>query len=168
MRLALDPPKGSLVRISRALLDEACAASRASPRLRVILPLHTTADNSLHRMLNAVQPHSYIRPHRHRSPLKDESFVLIRGALVFFSFHDDGRIDEAVEVRAGGLTFGIDAKAGPFHSFAALEADTVIFETKPGPYVQANDKSFAPWAPEEGSPEAAPYLAQLLLHPRTT
>ena len=33
---------------------------------------------------------------------------------------------------------------------------------KPGPYSQANDKDFAPWAPREGEPGAAEYLERLL------
>jgi len=32
---------------------------------------------------------------------------------------------------------------------------------KPGPYNPATDKDVAMWAPEEGTPEAADYLANL-------
>ena len=53
--------------------------------------------------------------------------------------------------------FGVDLAPGIFHGLVALEPDTVIYEVKDGPYAAANDKAFAPWAPEEGSPEAARY-----------
>jgi len=38
----------------------------------------------------------------------------------------------------------------------------VCYEVKPGPYLQANDKEFAPWAPREGDPDAARYLEELV------
>ena len=37
-------------------------------------------------------------------------------------------------------------------TFAALEAGTVLFEIKPGPYSALTDKDFAHWAPPEGDP----------------
>jgi cupin fold WbuC family metalloprotein len=163
MKLALDAPAGRLTRITQALIDEVSAASRASPRRRMILPLHQSADNTLHRMLNAVQPDSYIRPHRHPTPAKDESFVLLQGALAFFTFEDDGRVRDAWEVQSGG----VDLKAGPYHSFIALAPDTVIFEVKPGPYEPSGDKAFAAWAPAEGGADVQGFMARLLLHPRT-
>jgi len=43
----------------------------------------------------------------------------------------------------------------------AMQTGTIFFETKPGPYVQVTDKDFAPWSPEEGTPQAAVYLAAL-------
>ena len=45
-----------------------------------------------------------------------------------------------------GLNYGIDFEGGTWHSFHALEKDTVLFEVKPGPYNPDADKEFAPWA----------------------
>jgi hypothetical protein len=53
----------------------------------------------------------------------------------------------------------MDIPPGAWHSLVALE-DAVIYEVKGQPaggYVQAEDKDFAPWAPEEGSCEADEY-----------
>jgi cupin fold WbuC family metalloprotein len=161
-RLVLDAPTGSLIRITTALVEEAIAASRASPRRRIILPFHKGPESTLHRMLNAVQPDSYIRPHRHLTPPKDEAFVVLRGALVFFAFEDDGRVRERVALAAGGDAFGVDIAAGAYHTFIATAADTVIYEAKTGPYTQASDKAFAPWAPEEGAPDVSTYMQRLL------
>jgi hypothetical protein len=55
----------------------------------------------------------------------------------------------------------IDLAAGVWHTIIALEAGSIFFETKPGPYVAMVDKDFAPWAPAEGSSEATTYLARL-------
>jgi cupin fold WbuC family metalloprotein len=112
-------------------------------------------------MLNAVQPGSYIPPHRHLDPPKAESWIVLRGSLAFFTFDDAGNISECLEVRAGGDVFGVDLEPGVFHTFYALEPDTVVFEVKSGPYSPDSDKAFPSWAPREGSAEAGDYLAKL-------
>jgi len=48
-----------------------------------------------------------------------------------------------------------------WHTFFALEPDTVLYEAKNGPFDAATDKESPPWAPTEGAAEAAPYLEQL-------
>jgi cupin fold WbuC family metalloprotein len=157
-RRALDAPAGELVLLSRSLVEEAAGASRASPRQRIILPLHKTDAEGLHRMLNVIQPDSYVRPHRHLEPPKSESWVVLRGAVAFFTFEDEGSVRDCLRLEAGGEHFGVDLGPGLFHGLVALAPDTVLFEAKMGPYSPANDKSFAPWAPAEQTPEATTYL----------
>lgn len=157
-RRALDAPAGELVVLSRSLVEDVCEASRASPRRRIILPFHKREDELLHRMLNVIQPDSYVRPHRHLEPPKAEAWVVLRGALAFFTFEDDGRIRDCLSLEAGGEQFGVDLAPGIFHGLVALAPDTVLFEVKNGPFAPANDKAFAAWAPAEGSPEAAGYM----------
>jgi cupin fold WbuC family metalloprotein len=113
-------------------------------------------------MFNAVQPGSYIAPHRHLDPPKDESWIVLQGALAFFTFDEQGKIEECCEVRSGSDVFGVDLEPGVYHSFFALEPDTVVYEVKTGPYAPNNDKAFAPWAPREGEPGVPAYLAHLL------
>jgi cupin fold WbuC family metalloprotein len=161
-RLALDPPTGELALVTRARVDEAIAYARTSPRRRVIVPYHRAPEDPLHRMLNVVQPGSYIRPHRHLDPPKAEAWILLQGAALFFTFHDDGRVKTRVRLEAGGEAFGVDLTPGVYHSFVALAPDTVLYEVKTGPYTATNDKAFAPWAPAEGDPAADDYLAALL------
>lgn len=161
-RLALDPPSTELTVLTHALLDSAVAYARESPRRRVIAPFHRDPAELLHRMLNAVQPDSYVRPHRHLDPPKAEAWIVLRGSLLFFTFHDDGRVHERCVLRAAGPAFGVDLVPGVFHSFIALEPDTVIYEVKNGPYRAHDDKAFAPWAPAEGSPQVRAYMAELL------
>jgi cupin fold WbuC family metalloprotein len=158
---ALRAPSGPVCWLSRDLLEGAIAASQESPRRRVIQPFHRSESATLQRMFNAVQPDSYIPPHRHLDPPKAESWIVVRGALAFFTFDEQGAITECLEIRAGGEIFGVDLEPGVYHTFFALEPDTVVYETKDGPYSPAADKSFPSWAPAEGSPEASAYLAQL-------
>jgi cupin fold WbuC family metalloprotein len=161
-RLALDAPPGELVPITAELAASALAYSRSSPRGRVILPFHERASDPLHRMFNAVQPGSYVRPHRHLDPPKAEAWVLLRGAVAFFTFEPDGSARDCLHIAAGSDVFGVDLAPGVYHSFIALEPDTLIYEVKPGPYAPSNDKTFPDWAPEEHSPQAAAYMAGLL------
>ena len=166
-RRALDPPTGDFAIISRGVVATSVAYSRESPRRRVIQPFHRSAADPLHRMLNAVQPDSYVRPHRHLEPPKAEAWIVLQGALVFFTFEDDGAIRDSVRLSAGGEKFGVDLAPGVYHAFVALEPDTVIYEVKTGPYSELDDKAFASWAPREGQAEAVAYMRTLLaLHGR--
>jgi cupin fold WbuC family metalloprotein len=160
--LAMPSPAGPVTVIGQAQVAEAIALSRQSPRGRIIRPYHPAANDPLHRMLNVVQPHSYIQPHRHAAPPKAESIIVLQGAIGCVIFSDSGAVEQTHVLGAGRSAFGIDIHAGVFHTFFALEADTVLFEVKPGPYEKASDKDFAPWAPKEGASEAKAYLAQLM------
>lgn len=158
---ALDAPSGESVVLDAGLIERAIAASRESPRRRVILRLHTSDADPYQRMLNAVQPGSYIRPHRHRDPPKGETVIVLRGAVRFLTFREDGAVATNVVLAAHGGAIGLDVRPGVYHTFVALEADSVVFEAKTGPYDERVDKDFAPWAPAEGSPEAVPYVERL-------
>ncbi|BHH84643.1 WbuC family cupin fold metalloprotein [Desulforhopalus sp. 52FAK] len=158
---ALAAPSTDNTLITTTCIQECVEASRKSPRKRIILPLHKSGDASLHRMLNAIQPGSYIQPHRHLFPPKAESVIVLQGAMYVFIFNSDGKIIEIHTVQAGGINLGIDSEPGVFHTFAAIKPDTVLFEVKPGPYNQADDKDFATWAPAEGEHGAKEYLQHL-------
>lgn len=161
-RVALDPPSGSLTLIDPGLVRNVVEYSRQSPRRRVIQPFHKQNSETLHRMLNAVQPDSYVRPHRHLDPPKAEAWILLQGSLVFFTFDDDGTVSDSVFLSRDGDAFGVDLVPGIYHTFIALEPDTVIYEVKDDPYVASNDKAFAPWSPAEGNAAAHAYMARLL------
>lgn len=115
----------------------------------------------MHRMLNALQPYSYIQPHRHLHPPKAESVIVLQGAILCLLFSPTGQVEEIHTLAAGSANFGVDSEPGVFHTFLALAEDTVLFEAKPGPYEQSSDKDFAPWAPAEGTPETQAYMDYL-------
>lgn len=158
--MALTAPEESVLGISDKLVLQVVQGSRISERKRMILPLHKGDSALLQRMLNAVQPGTYIRPHRHASD-RPESIIVLQGAIQVFIFNDDGDVFQRLELRAGCPTFGIDLEGGVWHCFQSLEPDTVLFEVKPGPYDPNTDKEFAPWAPEEFTPDAEAYLQNL-------
>ncbi len=159
--LAMDAPETKVTLIDQTLIGRAVEMSRKSPRRRIIYPFHKTNEDKMHRMLNCIQPGSYIRPHRHLSPPKAESFIVLRGSICFVVFDDEGQAQEHTVLSALSDRIGVDAEPGVFHTFFAVEEDTVLFETKPGPYERGSDKDFAPWAPEENSEGAEEYLRTL-------
>ncbi|MDC0709638.1 WbuC family cupin fold metalloprotein [Stigmatella sp. ncwal1] len=135
-RRALDAPDGELVVLSRSLVDDVTEASRANPRRRIILPFHKGEAELLHRMLNVIQPDSYVRPHRHLDPPKAEAWVVLRGTVAFFTFEEDGRVRDCLSLDAVGEHFGVDLAPGIFHGLIALAPDRVLMlrpTTSPSP-----------------------------------
>jgi len=148
--------------IDTALLDEVSREATASPRRRKNRNFHPTDDYPANRLLNAVEPGSYIRPHRHLDASKDETMIVLRGRLGVVQFDDDGRIARTAILGAAGNAVGVDIPHGTWHTVLALEPGTVFFEAKAGPYRARRAEEAAAWAPAEGAPEADSYLAQLL------
>jgi cupin fold WbuC family metalloprotein len=147
--------------IDDALLDEVCAEANASPRRRRNRNFHLCDDHPAHRLLNAMQPDSYIPPHRHLDPDKDETFVVLRGQLGVLVFDDAGNVARALKVGAREAAMGVDIPHGTWHTAVALAPDTVFLEAKAGPYLPFTETEKALWAPAENAAEAAAYLAML-------
>ncbi|MBE0599570.1 MAG: WbuC family cupin fold metalloprotein [Desulfuromonadales bacterium] len=144
--------------IDLATLDRLSAEAQNSSRKRMNLNLHASYSEPCQRLLNAVEPDSYIRPHRHLTPLKPETFVVLRGRFAAAIFDDAGEVEQAVLLDADAGPWGVDIPAGAWHVIFALEAGSVFFETKPGPYEPISDKDWAAWAPAEGSVGAEEYM----------
>ncbi len=154
----------ALVPINEQLLDDVAADALDSPRRRSILRFHDYPDY-LQRMLNAIEPESYARPHQHRDPDKVEIFVALRGSVLMVRFSEDGLPLEGVVVSTDGPVRGVEVPAGAWHCLLALQSGTVLFEVKEGPYDAATDKRFATWSPPEEERETGlAYMAQLRAH----
>lgn len=152
---------GAVQLIDQALLDATLARAASSPRGRINHNFHPDMASNPHRFLNAWTRGSYAAPHRHLAVPKPESFIVLRGELALFVFDDHGLVTERhILGRDGNL--GLDLAPGLWHTVTALTETAVCFEVKAGPYDAATDKEFAPWAPREGDPEAAAYLAGLV------
>ncbi len=152
---------GAVQLIDESLLDATLTRAAASPRGRINHNFHPDMASNPHRFLNAWTRGSYAAPHRHLAVPKPESFVVLRGQLALFVFDDLGNVTERHVLGRSGV-LGVDLAPGLWHTVAALSETAVCFEVKAGPYDAATDKEFAPWAPREGDPAAAEYLAQLL------
>lgn len=145
--------------VDRQLLDDLSRKARASQRQRMNHNLHQYEDR-VQRMLNALEPHTYVRPHRHLDPPKFETFVILRGKTAVLIFNDAGTLENCIVLSPSG-TCAVDIPPGYWHSLVALESGTVVMEAKDGPYVASTDKDFAGWAPRENSREAAAWLEEM-------
>jgi len=139
--------------ITRSLLESLSAEARGNPRLRKNRNFHAM-DEPVHRLLNGLEPGTYVRPHRHLDPNKAETAVVLAGAIGVLLFDDAGGIAESRRLAPGGANLGIQMPAGAWHSFVALEPGSVFFETKAGPYAPPSPAETAEWSPEEGSEDA--------------
>ena len=147
--------------IDEALSERTIERARASPRLRSNYNFHPTHEDPTHRFLNVFLRGTYVAPHRHIAIPKPEAFLVLRGELVCFLFDESGRVvARHVLGRAGVL--GIDLPPGAWHTLAPVTEVAVCYEVKPGPWDPATDKEFALWAPREGEPGTADYLATLM------
>ena len=147
--------------IDQAMLDAASAAARESPRGRRNRNFHTTDEAQCHRLLNAIEPGSYVAPHRHLDPAKDETIIVLRGRLGCVVFDEAGAIVQSWVLAPDSGRVGIDIPHGTYHTLLALEPGTVFFEAKAGPYLPLDEAELAPWAPREGEPECAGFRAMI-------
>lgn len=161
MSRALKNLTGAVVTLDAETLAEGLCASRESERKRMILPVQRAQEAEVQRLVNFLQPGTYIRPHCHPEPHASESVCLIRGKLELLIFSAEGEILERYFLKEEGIRV-IDLEPGTWHGMLVHTEDTVIFETKRGPYDATTDKKFAPWSPEEGAEGVNDFLAQLL------
>jgi cupin fold WbuC family metalloprotein len=148
-----------MIKITNELIDNVITQARTSPRLRMNYNFHPELGDPVQRLLNALEPWTYIRPHKHTT--KEESFVLLRGTILAVVFNDDGTIrDHAVLSSATGI-LGVEFEENSFHMLTSLETGSAVFEIKEGPFIPHSEGSSAPWAPKEGTPEAKDFLAKV-------
>ncbi|MDQ6693015.1 MAG: WbuC family cupin fold metalloprotein [Chloroflexota bacterium] len=151
----------SLIAFDDTLLNKAGEEARNSPRGRSAIRLHEHGE-PVQRMLNAVEPGSYVSPHRHNTPPKPEAFVALRGSALVARFGDDGAPIEGTIVSADGPCRGVEIPPGAWHCMVSLEEGTVLFEISQGPYDASTHKEFAPWAPREEDYESGlAYMVEL-------
>ena len=142
--------------ITLALLSEVAGEARRSPRKRQNYNFHEMAD-TVHRLLNSLEPGTYIRPHRHLNREKTETAIAVAGRIGVIFFADDGERQDWRVIAPSSEVCGVEVPPGTWHTFVALEPGSVFFEVKAGPYHPPADDELAPWAPPEGAPEAAAF-----------
>lgn len=162
----------SVTVFSAAYLDSLVDEAVASPRLRQHRNIHVDYADPCQRLFNAIEPSSYIRPHRHSRGPGPETMMAVRGLMALFVFDDEGgvtqvqRFGAGLHVGADGVAAGVEVPTGCWHTVVALEPGSVLLEVKAGPFDPAASKEPALWAPEEGGDAAAGYL--LVLHEKVT
>lgn len=151
-----------MIRIDKNLLDPVSSEARSLPRRRKNYNFHREYSDTLQRLLNAMEPMSYIQPHKHEDPDKREAFIALRGRILVVEFDEKGNIAGHIILDPLNGVYGAEIPERTFHTIVSLESGSVAYELKDGPYSPIDDKNFASWAPAEGSPDAVSYLRDLL------
>lgn len=147
--------------VNAALLEKIISQAKNSSRKRVLYSFHKHPD-LVQRMINAIEPESYIPPHKHQSPDKLEVFLILKGKVAVIFFDDEGEVVQSEILDENGPVYGVDIASGIWHMPVSLKEDSVVFEVIQGPYDEKTHKKFAPWAPAEEDHEAGQkYLQQV-------
>lgn len=147
--------------ITEELLDAVTSQAKENPRLRMNYNFHAEMDAPIHRLLNALEPGTYLPPHRHRD--KEETYLVLRGSLLAFFYDEAGDVTEKVLLNPSEGKYGLEIPPCTWHSIVALESGTVIFEIKKGPYSPLSPEDLASWAPAASDAEGAKAFMKRML-----
>ena len=150
-----------LVRITNSLLTELSGKASLLPRKRINHNFHKESSDTLQRMLNAMEPETYVQPHKHEEPDKREVFLILKGKAVVITFNEQGDISDWILLNRK-TNFAVEIPGKTWHTIISLERGTVVYEVKDGPYEPTDDKNFAAWAPSEKEPGCMEYNRKLL------
>ena len=139
--------------IDKALLDRTTEQARKESRLRKNYNLHERLCDPVNRLLNALEPCTYVPAHRHSHPAKDETVFVLRGSIVSVIFDDAGNIIERAVIDPAHGVYGFDIPAGQWHGLLVRESGTVVFEVKKGPFTPLTEEDIAPWTPRTDDKE---------------
>ncbi len=154
--------------LSYSCLDQLTKQAVGSVRLRQHLNLHQNYEEPCQRLLNAIEPNSYIRPHSHGIEQGPETLFAIRGLMALILFSHDGKIQRVLRFGAGvhsldpSVLAGVEILPGEWHTVISLEHASILLEMKGGPFNPVAPKYPAFWAPEEDSDQALNYFVSLV------
>jgi cupin fold WbuC family metalloprotein len=140
--------------ITPAMLDLLGLQAQASPRRRANLNLHARLDDPVQRLAIAMEPDTYVRPHRH--PHTWELLFPLAGRFVVLHFDEVGTL--GARSLLGSESRLIETPAGGWHAVLSLDPGAVIFEVKHGPYQPIAEADYASWSPASETREAAALL----------
>jgi cupin fold WbuC family metalloprotein len=147
-------------------LDDLSGKAKLSPRLRQHRNVHQSYQDASQSLFNAIEPGSYIRPHRHASDPRNELLIAVRGVMAMVTFDDQGVVTNVLhfgtEMYGGQMAVGAEVPSGTWHTVIALEPGCLLLEVKAGPFDPNQPKDLAPWAPEEFSAVARDYFDRIV------
>lgn len=149
-------------KIDESLLDQVSDKARQSERLRMNHNFHTSIDENIQRMLNALEPDTYLPPHRHSNPDKEEIFLVLKGRVLLIEFDDMGNINDYFLMDPQTGNYAVEIKAGIWHTLISLDSGTVIYEIKNGPFTPISSDNIAPWSPESGTEKINHWISEMI------
>jgi cupin fold WbuC family metalloprotein len=138
-------------RITQRQLTQLVEEAAASARRRSHILLHADHQDQVQRLLIALEPDSYVRPHLHSEQW--EMIVLLRGRLDLLTFDREAKLAQRLAMSAASPV--VQIPRGTWHGGVALQSQTMVLEVKPGPY---RPNEFAEWGPEEGDAASGAFV----------
>ena len=124
--------------INQSLLNQLTEQAKVSPRLRMNYDLRNSEDDGSQRMLNAIEPGSPERIHRHQHT--SETVVCIRGRVVEEFYDELERIcTDSIVLTPNGPNVAVNIPAGQWHSIRAVESGSVVLAVKDGKWEPLSD-----------------------------
>jgi cupin fold WbuC family metalloprotein len=120
--------------IDNMLMDSVTGKAKESSRMRKNYNFHGSLEDKCHRFLNALELGTEVPIHHHVT--KDETFILLRGKVRVNIYNDQGEVTESVILCHADGNIGVDIPKDTWHNVECLEAGSVIFEVKEGPFVE--------------------------------
>jgi cupin fold WbuC family metalloprotein len=151
-----------MIHIDHTITDPLIHEARQIDRKRRNFNFHQNASDRVHRMLHAMEPETFVQPHKHENPDKIEAFLVLKGRVAAIEYDDNGEITDWMLLDPLTGSFGMEVPAKTWHSLICLESGTIVYEVKDGPWNPADDKFFAPWSPKEGDPGCEEYNKKVL------
>lgn len=137
-------------KITPAMLESLGQQAQASPRRRANLNLHGQLDDPIQRLAIAMEPETYVRPHRH--PHTWELLYPLAGRFVVLHFDEAGTVTARTVLGENAAL--VETPAGCWHAVLSLDGAGVIFEVKHGPYQAIAEADYAPWSPPADAADA--------------
>lgn len=138
------------------ILDHDCLTNcsheaQQNARKRMNHNMHTDLSDPIQRLAIAMEPETYIRPHRHAQSW--ELLIALRGRFIVLNFDDAGTVIGRAILGEGA--YAVETPANGWHAVLSLEEGGVVFEVKHGPYVAFREEDFAPWSPSASDDHSA-------------
>lgn len=151
-----------MIKIDQSLIADLAEKARDSDRKRINFNFHKVPGDPLQRLLNVMQPGTYLQPHKHENPDKREVFIALTGKFLALEFDEQGNIADSMILDPLKGIYAAEVSARTYHTIICLEPDSAIYELKDGPYDPKDDKHFAPWAPREGAEGCNEFMNKIL------
>lgn len=105
-------------------LKQQSSAAASAPRLRAHRNFHPELSDPVQRLAIAMEPGTYIRPHRH--PHTFELLLPLSGRFVILNFDEQGVVTRRVVL--GEECVALEMDAGTWHSVLSLDHGGVILK----------------------------------------
>ncbi|MGM9797525.1 MAG: WbuC family cupin fold metalloprotein [Parabacteroides sp.] len=123
---------GMLHLLNQQVIDETSEKAKKSPRLRMNYNFHPTLDDKVQRFINCMEVGTKVEIHHHKV---DEMLLVIKGSIKALLYDDDCRVIEEQVISPDQGVYGVQLPANIWHTVECLEANTVLFEVKEGPFI---------------------------------